>query len=79
MGRFLSIPSDFSYIELRKLLRGFGFEEVRKGKTSGARVAFVNRQNHDIIRLHKPHPKAILRQYQVRLIVDALREMGHIT
>jgi len=77
--RFLSVPADFSYSELGKLLRGLGFKAVRQGKTSGARVAFVNRQTEDIIRLHKPHPEAILKQYQLRLVKATLKEMGYIT
>ena len=38
INRFLSMPSDFHYNEVVKLLGYYGFEEVRKGKTSGSRV-----------------------------------------
>jgi len=40
ISRFLSMPSDFHYDEMVKLLSYFGFEEVKKGKTSGSRVKF---------------------------------------
>ncbi len=42
IARFLSMPSDFHYDEMVKLLGHFGFEEVKKGKTSGLRVKFEN-------------------------------------
>jgi len=38
IARFLGMPSDFHYDEMVKLLGHFGFEEVKKGKTSGSRV-----------------------------------------
>lgn len=40
--RFKSMPSDFHYDEMVKLLGYFGFNEVKKGKTSGSRVKFMN-------------------------------------
>jgi hypothetical protein len=39
---FLSMPSDFHYDEMVKLLGYYGFDEVKKGKTSGSRVKFMN-------------------------------------
>jgi hypothetical protein len=38
IARFLSMPSDFHYDEMVKLLGYFGFVEVKKGKTAGSRV-----------------------------------------
>jgi len=73
LSRFLSKPRDFSFNEMRKLLRGFGYQEIRSGKTSGARVAFINKTIHHIIRLHKPHPGNIMKKYQLDLIEDELR------
>ena len=72
--RLLSKPKDFSYGELKSLLNGLGYSESNKGKTSGARVAFVNKENSHIIRLHKPHPKNILKTYQVDLIIEELQK-----
>ena len=43
LERFLSKPKDFTFEELRKLLKGLGYEEAKAGKTSGSRVAFYNR------------------------------------
>jgi hypothetical protein len=55
IARFLTIPSDFHYDEMVKLLGYFEFREVRKGKTSGSRVKFMNPDGLPIM-LHKPHP-----------------------
>lgn len=74
LQRFLSRPVDFTYKELASLLNSFGYEEARKGKTSGARVAFVHQESGHIIRLHKPHPKPYLKAYQLDLVETALRE-----
>ena len=67
--RLLSKPSDFTYDELRKLLGKLGYKESQSGKTSGSRVAFCNDISGHIIRLHKPHPSNVLKQYQIEQIV----------
>lgn len=73
LKRFLSKPKDFSYNELRTLLHGFGYSELTAGSTSGSRAAFINNQTKHIIRLHKPHPRTILKAYQIELIIDELQ------
>lgn len=78
LQRFLSRPKDFTYNELRKLLKVFGYEESRKGKTSGSRVAFINHKTKHIIRLHKPHPKPELKRYQIDYIEEELKRTGVI-
>lgn len=69
--RFLSLPSDFHYDEVVKLLGHFNFTEVKKGKTSGSRVKFVNNEGV-IIMLHKPHPSGIMKRYQLKQIKEVL-------
>lgn len=71
--RLLSKPKDFTYDELRKLLRKLGYEENQSGKTSGSRVAFINPESEHIIRLHKPHPHNELKQYQMEQIIEELK------
>lgn len=73
LKRFLSKPRDFTFNELRKLLRGFGYQEIKTGKTSGSRVAFFHEGIQHIIRLHKPHPKNIMNRYQLDFIEEELR------
>jgi hypothetical protein len=58
--RFLTMPSDFHYDEMVKLLGDFGFYEIKKGKTSGSRVKFENEEGTPIM-LHKPHPGGIMK------------------
>jgi hypothetical protein len=73
--RLLSRPSDFTFDEAVTLLRSFGYSISRPGKTGGSRVAFADDEG-DYIRLHKPHPRNILKQYQVDDIIAALLERG---
>jgi hypothetical protein len=65
IARFLNMPSDFHYDEMVKLLGYFDFEEVKKGKTSGSRVKFMNPKGVPIM-LHKPHPSGIMKLYQLK-------------
>ena len=78
LERFLSRPKDFTYNEIRKLLKGFGYEESNQGKTSGSRVAFVHSETKHIIRLHKPHPGNELTIYQLDQIREELAGRGLI-
>ena len=72
IDRFLSMPSDFHYDEMVKLLGYFGFNEVKKGKTSGSRVKFENAEGVPIM-LHKPHPSGIMKKYQMKQVKEILR------
>ena len=54
IARFLSMPSDFHYDEMVKLVGHFGFKEVKKRKTSGSRVKFMNSEGVPLM-MHKPH------------------------
>jgi hypothetical protein len=71
IARFLSMPSGFRYDEMVKLLGYFDYEEVKKGKTSGSRVKFVNPEGIPIM-LHKPHPSRIMKYYQPKQIKELL-------
>ena len=55
ISRFLTLPSDFTFEELERLLTIFGYAISNKGKTSGSRVVFKDKEGHPIM-LHKPHP-----------------------
>jgi hypothetical protein len=76
--RFFTRPADFTYDEMSRLLKGFGYEEIGTGKTAGSRVAFINNTSSHIIRLHKPHPGNIMKKYQMDLVEEALRAKGII-
>lgn len=72
--RFLAKPRDFTYDELVRLLGSYGYRETQKGRTSGSRVAFVNKKSGHIIMFHKPHPRPILKSYQLNYIEEELRK-----
>jgi hypothetical protein len=73
--RLLSRPTDFTFDELTTLLRSLGYSMETAGKTSGSRVVFTNITG-DYIRLHKPHPRNIMKLYQIDDIITNLTERG---
>jgi len=73
--RFKTIPSDFTFSELERLLAQYGYSSDNKGKTSGSRVVFKDQQGHPIM-LHKPHPGNIVKQYALRQVYDELNNRG---
>lgn len=70
--RLKTKPKDFTYDEAKKILNYFGFIEKNKGKTSSSRVKFIDKEKV-IIEFHKPHPKNILKLYQIDLIINKLK------
>jgi len=77
LHRLLSIPNDFTWDELVKILAYFGFEERKKGKTGGSRRKFVDAQKR-IIALHKPHPGNIVKEYAIRQVIGYLIDNGFV-
>ncbi len=72
--RLKSKPKDFTYEEAKRILNNFGYYEHNKGKTSGSRVVFTNKDNSKI-ELHKPHPTNILKSYQINMLIKKINEM----
>jgi hypothetical protein len=66
-------PKDFTYDELRKIMRNLGYDEDTQGKTSGSRVGFYNVVTGHMLKVHKPHPANILKEYQIGLILEDLQ------
>lgn len=60
--RFLTIPADFTYNELKRLLEYYGW--VGK-QGDGSRVKFI--KGNDVIILHKPHPGNIVKKYILKV------------
>jgi len=71
--RLLSQPKDFTYDELKNALTSLGYTEVQG---AGSRVCFKSKTHK--IKLHKPHPGNILKQYQISLLVEELKKEGLI-
>ena len=76
--RLLSHPKDFTFAELEKLLAGLDFKLSNAGGTSGSAVRFINYKTGQIIRLHKPHPSPVLKQYIIKFIIDELKQGGYL-
>jgi len=69
--RFLKLPVDFHFHEVVRLLGYFNFTEIKKGKTSGSRVKFINDKGV-FLNIHKPHPSGIMKRYQLKQIKETL-------
>ena len=76
--RLKTIPKDYTYSEVRTLLRHIGFEEFNKGKTSGSRVKFYRKKDGLIIMLHKPHPGDVMSVASTRDVYEQLHRIGEI-
>lgn len=78
INKLMSHPKDFSYDELKTVLKSFGYVERQRGKTSGSAVEFYNPQIKKVFQMHKPHPSKILKRYQINLVITHLKENGFI-
>ena len=79
ISKFKSIPSNFTFDEVEKMLSAFGYEKNNKGNTSGSRVAFIRKSDNKKIMLHKPHNPKVLKKYAVRQLLDELINNGDIS
>lgn len=75
IARFNSLPSDFSFDELVRLMGGFGFKLSNKGATSGSRVCFE--KGNESLMIHRPHPgytlgKGVLKSIKIYLKTKGL-------
>ncbi|MNS67208.1 hypothetical protein D3C72_1004530 [compost metagenome] len=77
LERLLSIPKDFTWEELIKVLNAYGYQEKKGGKTGGSRRKFID-QNNLIISLHKPHPGNIVKTYIIYDVIDHLITNGKL-
>jgi hypothetical protein len=75
LDRLSNKSSDFTYAELTKVLKGFGYDELQG---EGSRVKFVNNITKHIISLHRPHPSNILKKYQIEDVIYELERQGLI-
>jgi len=75
--RLLSNPKDFTFEEMSSVLNRFGYSQVKSGKASGSRVAFSN-DERDYIRVHKPHPRSILKDIPSQKFNCRLERKGFV-
>lgn len=73
IARFQTLPKDFTWEEMTRLLMFLGFTPCNKGKTSGSRVIFKSNDKNPIM-LHKPHPGNIIKGYVMKQVYNYLKE-----
>ena len=72
--RFLTLPKDFTYEEVKRLFGILGYVEKTKGGTSGSRVEFVSTDELSSYIMHKPHPSNIIKGYAMKQMLSFIRE-----
>ena len=72
--RLCQQPKDFTFAELEAVFLRLGFEKYDKGKTSGSRVKFYNKEKQMQYLAHKPHPTSIIKEKALKDIVNYLTE-----
>jgi len=77
IARFLNKPKDLTWDELASILNYYGYHELPTGKTGGLRRKFGDKDNNIVI-LHKPHPKPIVKSYVIDQVLDHLKEKGKL-
>ena len=76
IARLKETPKDFTFDEVKTLLMLCGYIMSNCGKTSGSRVIFTRGKKN--LRMHKPHPRKVLLEYQVKQLLAELRQEGLI-
>ena len=77
-SELLKCSKNYTYDEVRSLLKKLGYREGSKGKTSGSRVAFYRESDQRVIMLHKPHPENTMDTGAVKDLIKRLKEYGDI-
>jgi len=77
LRRLLTIPADFTWEELTRLLGYFDFRESNKGRSSGSRVRFIHNTAAPVD-LHKPHPGSIVKRYVLRNLITYLKDNSFV-
>jgi hypothetical protein len=75
LERFLKLPKDFTWEELKRLVGRYGYRQNSKGKTSGSRVKFEKDDSDICLDLHRPHPKNMLKPYQLLDVLEFLKRI----
>ena len=71
-----SRSKSFTFDDAETLLLSMGYKRSDKGRSSGSRIMFVRDTNGVKIILHKPHPQKELKEYQMKQLVDHLKQEG---
>ena len=71
IDRFLSIPADFTWDELTKVLSSYGYYEIKTGKTGGSRRRFVDDKKKIKLK-NKPQPENIKKKSTLKQDIEKL-------
>ena len=55
------------------LLRGYGYVEQERRRSTWSAVIFYNVELNDKIMFHKPHPQKELKRYILEMIIEKLK------
>jgi hypothetical protein len=69
-------PKDYTFVEAVALAKALGATVSNKGHSSGSRTQF--RLNRARLEIHEPHPRKELLPYQIRGMIEFLKEAGVI-
>jgi hypothetical protein len=70
VARLLAKPTDYTWDELHSLMAGLGYELRTAG---GSSRKFLDPATKTLFFMHEPHPSKILKAYQVRAVIQFLR------
>ena len=77
IDRYKTLPSDFTFDELDRMLTHLGFVKSNKEKTSGSRIIYKYTDGTPIM-IHKPHPGNIIKGYAMKQIYEVLKNRNII-
>jgi len=78
LRRLESRPKDFTWDEALTVLKHCGFHPVAtSSKSTGSHRKFIGPDGR-YLQISQPHPENILKPYQVKDLLDILRETGCI-
>lgn len=75
--RFKTLPNDFTWEEMVRMLTSLGYVQANKGRSSGSRVIFKGEGKRPVM-LHRPHPGNVVKEYALRQVLTELTETGLI-
>ncbi|MGL4483364.1 MAG: hypothetical protein ACRCUS_00285 [Anaerovoracaceae bacterium] len=78
IAKLISRPKDMTVEELSTAIGYLDYSETATGKTSGSCIKFRNSKTNMKIILHRPHPDKHIKTYQIKQIVELLREREDI-
>ena len=71
VARLLAKPVDYTWDELLSLMIALGYEIRNSG---GSSRKFFDSATNALFFMHEPHPSRILKAYQIRAVIQFLRQ-----